>query len=456
MTEKQQSKIYKVGTLTYTFGGIVVLFFWLLWGDFAWALKDRGIGNVATIIVRSFGISDLWYSLFIVSYPAFTNIFLVPIISFKSDRYRSKLGRRIPFLLFTTPFVALGVIGIGVSPVLGRWLHELIPALSLHAACLTVFAIAWISLDFGTTLSGALAGALYNDVVPAELIGRFYALFRAISLVAGIVFNYFLIGKVEHYGMWICIGIGVLYGAGLLSMCLMVKEGEYPPVEETPGGKSSGPFDSIVIYFRECFSHPYYIWVFFGSIIGALSASPVNIYTVFYTQDVGLSLDGMGKMLALTYIISFTLCYFLGSLADRFHPIRMMIASLFLYAVVMFFGCALAVDRVSFAVFLVLHGVLSGTYFTLSASYPMRLFPRERFATLSSGSGMLSAIVSVLSAPIFGAILQILFENGVPIHYRYTFLMGGIIALLAIGILLVVYRGFKRYGGDEGYVAPQV
>jgi hypothetical protein len=28
-------KIWTVGTLTFTFSGLMLLFFWLLWGDFA-------------------------------------------------------------------------------------------------------------------------------------------------------------------------------------------------------------------------------------------------------------------------------------------------------------------------------------------------------------------------------------------------------------------------------------
>lgn len=458
MSEKTKGKIYRAGTLTYTLGGVVVLFFWLLWGDFAWSMKDRGIGSAATIIVKQIGISDLWYSLFIVAYPSFTNIFLMPIISYKSDRYRSRWGRRIPFLFFTTPFVVLGIIGVGLSTVLGRYLHELVPALSLHAASLAVFAVAWISLDFGATMSGAIAGALYNDVVPKELIGRFYACFRAISLGAGIIFNYFLVGKVEQYAVWICLGLGLLYGIGLFSLCLKVKEGEYPPppAEEKKQGGMEHFFSSVKIYFKECFSQPYYLWVFFGFIIGSISASPVNIYTVFYCQEVGLSMEGMGEVIALTYVISFSLCYFLGNLADRFHPIRMMILSLALYGAVMVFGCVYAVDKTTWAVFLLVHGVLSGVFFTLSASYPMRLLPRERFATLNSACSMLWAIVNVVSAPIYGGILEILSRYHVKVHYRYTFLMGGVLAALGIAVLLVVYRGFKRYGGDANYQAPEV
>ena len=38
-----QRKLWRVGTLTYAFGGLVILFSWLLWGDFAWSMRDRAV-----------------------------------------------------------------------------------------------------------------------------------------------------------------------------------------------------------------------------------------------------------------------------------------------------------------------------------------------------------------------------------------------------------------------------
>ena len=38
-------KIWRAGTLTYTTGGLVLLCFWLLWGDFPWAMKTGRWGR---------------------------------------------------------------------------------------------------------------------------------------------------------------------------------------------------------------------------------------------------------------------------------------------------------------------------------------------------------------------------------------------------------------------------
>jgi hypothetical protein len=39
-------------------------------------------------------------------------------------------------------------------------------------------------------IANAVFGGLINDVVPPALIGRFFGLFRAVSLLAGIIFNF--------------------------------------------------------------------------------------------------------------------------------------------------------------------------------------------------------------------------------------------------------------------------
>ena len=248
-------KTWKAGTLVYSSAGLAMLFFWLLWGDFTWAMKDRAVGPSATLLIKQIGVSDFLYALIVIAFPNFTNIILGPVISYLSDRHRGPHGRRIPFLAFTTPFIVLGLYGLGLTPWLGGELHELFPALSLHGGRLVVFCVSWVLLDFGTTLAGALFNALVNDVVPRELLGRFYGLFRMISLGAGVLFNFFLLKEVELYVMPIFIGIGTLYGIGLLCLCLKVKEGSYPPPETEEGEVSQSKSSQAIKVWRAALTY---------------------------------------------------------------------------------------------------------------------------------------------------------------------------------------------------------
>ncbi|HRE81829.1 MAG TPA: MFS transporter, partial [Opitutaceae bacterium] len=93
---------WTVGTLTYTSGGLMILFGWLLWGDFSWQLKERSAMPVVQIMLRQFQASDFLTGLFMAALPAIIGVVIGPIISYRSDRRRGKWGRRIPYLILTT------------------------------------------------------------------------------------------------------------------------------------------------------------------------------------------------------------------------------------------------------------------------------------------------------------------------------------------------------------------
>ncbi|MGE4565681.1 MAG: MFS transporter [Victivallaceae bacterium] len=451
-TKAAAPKVWHAGTLTYTTAGIVMLFVWLLWGDFTWSMKERAVGYVAALMVKSFGVSDLVYSLLIVSFPNFTNIFLGPIVSYMSDRHRGRFGRRIPFLFFTTPFVVIGLIGLGFSAPLGEWLQRLIgeDVISLNMAKLIAFSFFWIILDFGTTLANSIFVALANDVVPAGLIGRFLALFRAVSLICAVLFNYYLFGYAESHALYIFGGLGILYGIGLFSMCLKVKEGEYPPIpREETGSAGRNALRSTVDYFKQCFSLPYYRWVIAAFVICAVSVLPINVYVIFFVKKLNMSFADFGKLTALIFMVAFVMSFFLGMLADKYHPLRMGIVSMAILSVILLVGGFLIKDIRSFSIVFFVQQIAIMSFNTLTASYGQRLFPKVIFAQFNSAMMLINAIVTMSLAPAVGYFLDVIGND-----YRYIYLIGGIIGLAGLASLLVVYRYFLKFGGDKGYHAP--
>ncbi len=452
-----QKKLWHAGTLTYTTAGLVLLALYLLGGDFPWALKDRAVQPSATVLITNvIGVPEFVYALIIVSFPNFTNIFLSPVISYISDRHRGRFGRRIPFLMFTTPIIVLGLYILGFTPFLGGWLHETIPAISKHTGMLIFFCIAWVLLDFGTTLSGSLFNALANDVVPPKLIGTFFGLFRMVSLGAGIVFNKWLFAKVETHTMWIFLGIGTLYGLGLLLLCFKVKEGKYPPppVEAMPkDGIRESVFirvmRSVVTYFRQSFSLPYYRWYMLAVAIAALSFTPINYFAIQYAAKLEITKQQFGDYLVITYIFSLVLSFLLGVIADFFHPLRAGIVALSGYLIVMVCGWFLLGDPANFGIIFVIHGVVSGCYMTLTASLASRIVPRELYAQFGSAVGLINAILLMVIGPTFGGALDLMGRN-----YRLLFVFAGVISFTAILLLLKVYRNFQAHGGLKAYQAP--
>lgn len=224
-----RGKIWRVGTLSYTAAGLVVLFFWLLWGDFTWSLKERSVPSVLQLLLQRFGASDTFTGILITTLPGAIAMILGPIISYKSDRHRGRWGRRIPFLLAPTPIAVGAMIGLAFSPVLGGKLHHLMGGLDLNTSVLYCLGLFWMLFGCSAITANSVLGALVNDVVPQELLGRFFGLFRALSLIAGILFNYWVFGKAETGYAWIFLGMAALYGVGFTMMCCNVKEGKYPP-----------------------------------------------------------------------------------------------------------------------------------------------------------------------------------------------------------------------------------
>ena len=106
-TDASGRKVWKVGTLTYTAGGLVALFALLLWGDFASSMKDRSVTQVFQLLLYKFGASNFLMNLIIISIGATITLGLAPYVAYKSDRHRGRWGRRIPFLLVPMPFMAL-------------------------------------------------------------------------------------------------------------------------------------------------------------------------------------------------------------------------------------------------------------------------------------------------------------------------------------------------------------
>ena len=250
--------------------------------------------------------------------------------------------------------------------------------------------------------------------------------------------------------MAIFLGIGLLYGVGFLLMCLKVKEGEYPPPSEPTHDGHVHPLVEVKTYLKECYGHAYYWWLFAGYMLAMLAAGPVNSFSVFYAKSVGMSIDSYGKCLALTYTISLVLSYPLGSLADRFHPLRVGIVFSLLYGLAMLWAGYYAVTPGIFALSFVLHGVLAGCFMTATASIGQRLFPRQKFAQFASANGIIIGLGYMVMPPMVGLLL-----DGTGHLYRYTFLCSGLLGLGGAVFLFVVHGQFMKLGGPRHYVAPE-
>jgi MFS family permease len=450
---RPRQKVWTVGTLTYTRAGLALLFFWLLWGDFGWAMKDRGVYAVVMLLLKKFSASDFLVGTLFGSLPTVIASVLCPIVSYKSDRHRGRSGRRIPFILVLTPIAVVSMTGLGFSPFLGERLHALLGAHSpgREALVLLFLGVFWLVFSFCTITANTLFSGLINDTVPHELLGRFFGAFRALSLIAGMIFNYWLFGKAEAGYLWIFLGMAILYGGGCTSMCLNVKEGQYPAAP--PPGPQQGVvafFVATKAYLKECFGKPYFLWYFTAINLSWLAFTPTATYSIFYAADLHVDPPAYGKCVTLTYLFSLFLSYPLGVLADRLHPLRAAMGLQFIFILVTLGSGFFVRDASSFSICLVVGGVIGGAWMTVVASLGQKLLPKENFTQLTAAGALLGSVLNIAVPPLVGLFLDYHHHN-----YRYTFFISAFIATLALASGFVVHHKFMQLGGPKNFVPPE-
>lgn len=445
-------KLWTHGTLTYTLAGLLALFGWLLLGDFAIYLRDRSIIPITQLFLKREGASDTLIAVMLFSLPALLGIVPGPVISYHSDRHRGSRGRRIPYLLVSAPLAALAMAGLAFCAPIGDLLHSVGGgSLARDTSVFLVFGVFWTVFGAASVVSMTIFNGLINDVVPTPVLGRFFGLFRAVSIVDAIIFNYFLLGWAETHFMEICLGISLVFGVGFLLMCLNVREGRYPPPEPVSGhhGGVGAVVDATRTYFRECYSKPYYLLCFLCIALGPLAFAAITTFILLYAKQMGMEMAQFGKINALCAVISLAITYPVGALSDRFHPLRVAIATMAAHALATGLGSFLIKDTNSFTLFLITQTVLSSCYYTATASLPQRLLPRSKFLQFFSAANIVTAMFGVGFGPLLGIVLDSANND-----YRLTFMASAVISILTLGLLAQLWRLFLGLGGPSGYRAP--
>jgi MFS family permease len=448
-TDAPHVERWRAGTLTYTTGGLIGLFAFLLLGDFAWSLKERAVPAMFTALLKEYSTNSKLVAALTGVLPAVITITLAPVIGMWSDRYRSRLGRRIPFLIATAPIIGLSMVCLAYSESLGTALNHLLGGAEHQRTTIiiVVMALAWTIFEVATIIANGLFIALINDTVPRQIIGRFYGIFRIFSLaVASAFFGSLFNNSMMTHFQTILLVFAAVYVVGFLILCWGVREGQYPP----PPVKSPQPFaGQVAAFVRSSLSVRFYALLFVVFSIATTSFAPININSFFAKDQFGVDTTSFGYAMSTTYIISMCLAFPLGWLADRFHPLYTTFVCMISYALIMLVSYAVVSEPTTFTVCFIAHGVLAGAFFTSSGSLLLVLLPQNRFQEYYSAFGVIGACMGAVVSMSVGGLLDFFGRD-----FRLIFLGGGLIATVAsLGWLLVI-REFNRLGGKNHYVSP--
>lgn len=449
-----RSNEFKVGSLTYTRSALLTVMFWMLWADLCLQIMES-LPTVIPLQLKWLHASDKLIGFVKDSMPAILTVAFVPVIGMQSDRHRGRLGRRRPFLLWSTIPVCLFLTLLGFADPLTRWLHGMLPGATLPAVGITLITIFATGFFFFNLYVMQVYHYLVADVIPKEAMGTFIGLFRAVGAVGGFIFNRWVFGYAETHVHWVYVGCALLYAGAFFLLVWRVREGTYPPPDST--GESTGAIHFMRRYAKECFGNPFYVKVFSIALFYWSAWVPFMTFIVFfatqtagadYAASLGVNVDEFGKIKGWASLPKVLVFVGLGPLVDRFHALRVLMVGIVLVTVTYLAGFFVVHTPDQFLVWWV-SNELAQAVFQLAylAMFPV-LLPREKYGQYFSANQLFFNAGLVTSPVLCGWFMDVILD------YRYLFLWSGTCAALSMLFVFSVYRHWQRLGGDAGYVAP--
>lgn len=449
-----QRRPYQVGTLRYSLFGVIMVSFWLMLGGscfslLAWML----VPTVLPLALKEFNASGAVIGLVVGSLPSAMNFVMNPILSTSSDRMRSRWGRRRPYLLFATPFVAFFVILLGWTPQLATYLHGAgwSGGMSLSVLGIALIAVCAVLFQFFDMIVGSVYYYLFADVIPHRFIGRYMAGMNITGIATTLIFSLYVLPQAVKNLAWVFTGVGITYFVTFMLMCIFVKEGEYPPVvayqrQEGPLLKRAAGW--IAIYFRQCFRQPFFVLFFLGTALNSVSTTCRQVFNLlFATQDLKMTVEQYGKVGAIGALVSMGVILLVGYIMDKIHPLRVFLFSGFIVIAANIWGYFFTTDYASFFAVGIAISVVYAIQNVSQGPVFVALFPPEKYGQFSSANAMLRSLLLIF-ANYFGGLAIDYFG------YRFIFVWDTLFTIGATGALIYVYIKWKSYGGAEHYRPP--
>jgi hypothetical protein len=253
------------------------------------------------------------------------------------------------------------------------------------------------------------------------------------------VWSFLVIGYAEHHTKTVYIGVSVFCLSIYLLSVWRVKEGEYPPPEAR---KTTSPLEPFFDYFKDCFSKPYYLWIFVGTLFFQLGNQGNNFQLFYLRYDLGMDLATTGWIngvgLVATTVFGVLLGYSTGSLIDRLKPIRVIPATFFIWALLALISFFIVRDKTTAAIMAALININMFAFGVALGAVTVELFPREKLGQFCSAQAFFyQTIIMVLNPLAISPFFDWLKFN------RAGYLWSAFFYLLAGLVTVKVYHNWK-------------
>jgi hypothetical protein len=156
-----------------------------------------------------------------------------------------------------------------------------------------------------------------------------------------------------------------------------------------------------------------------------------------------------GKVRGWTFVAQIPIFLMIGPLIDRLHPLRIMLVALITLSVSYFAGYLFIFSEKGLLVWWVTNQMVFaaalGAYGTL---FP-RLCPRDIYGAFFAANQVFFMLGLAVITTGCGRLMEL------TRNYRDIFIISGAFSLLGFIMCLLVFRHWKRLGGDEGFVPPR-
>lgn len=448
-----EKRLYTVGTLSYSLPKLIAVCMFLAFGGCCFnLLAYQMIPTLLPMALDQYGASGTLIGIIVGSIPAVMNFVMNPILSTSSDRLRCRFGRRIPYVAVATPFVAIFMISLGWIPEITDLIHKsFFSGFAKETIAIVVICILSIAFQFFNLVVGSIFCYIYPDVIPHQFIGRFMAFWTLTGVLAGFIFNYYILDLAIKYSSSIYSTVTLIYVFSFVLICIFVREGKYPPPQEISSASDSlmrRTSDWIKTYFRQCFRSGFFTVLFIGTALNQASnvcRSTFNL--LFATKDLQLTPDQFGKIMGIGMLVSAAVVIFVGWIMDKIHPIRVYFLSGIIVIVINILGYFWVNDYISF--FVIGIGIVLVYAIQNVGLSPLfiALFPSEKYGQFCSANAMLNCVFLVIAN--WGGGMAIDYFG-----YRFIFIWDFIFTIIATVAMGYVYIKWKQYGGMKNYTPP--